>query len=249
MKALRGRGWLVVVQHGGLYSRVGVSDLLVCAQGRFCALEVKTDTGRPTRAQVEFLADVDRHNGIARVVRSVEQAIREVEKGLDMAGEWDDLLDDDEKVIGEEAEAAGAVLLQELGGETTLSGEDIARVLAGENPVDVANFPQEGFVLRGSTHVEPFASGTTVPVPAQNAVIYTSGVRLLPEDPPPFLDDIVTLAAINDKIDTLIGLLVQVVERLGAPAPPVEAPKPTRKRATKATVEPDTVQTTLDDLL
>lgn len=44
--------------------------------GRFLALEVKRPSGRVRPEQAEFLAKVERHGGIAAVVRSVEDVDR-----------------------------------------------------------------------------------------------------------------------------------------------------------------------------
>lgn len=46
--------------------------------GIFCALEVKTPTGRPTKAQLQFIKAIKDAGGIAEVVRSEEEAISAV---------------------------------------------------------------------------------------------------------------------------------------------------------------------------
>jgi len=53
----------------------GASDLIGIYRGRFVAIEVKTPRGRVTREQQMFLDLVARLGGIARVVRSVEEAV------------------------------------------------------------------------------------------------------------------------------------------------------------------------------
>lgn len=77
--ALRARGWLVLVQHGSAYTAAGVSDLLVNASGRFCAIEVKTDTGTPSPSQILFLKQVRRAGGVSFIARSARAAVRGVE--------------------------------------------------------------------------------------------------------------------------------------------------------------------------
>lgn len=58
---------------------VGSSDLIgLTANGRFVALEVKTDTGKPTREQKLYLSLVAKLGGIAQVVRSVEDAMNAI---------------------------------------------------------------------------------------------------------------------------------------------------------------------------
>jgi VRR-NUC domain len=60
---------------------VGSSDLIgiVAPHGRLIALEVKTASGRVTREQQQFLTLVERMGGVARVVRSVDEAVRAVD--------------------------------------------------------------------------------------------------------------------------------------------------------------------------
>lgn len=56
---------------------VGSADLIgITHEGQFIALEVKTGTGRPTPAQLSFLAVVRDLGGIGEVVRSVEDVTR-----------------------------------------------------------------------------------------------------------------------------------------------------------------------------
>ncbi len=55
----------------------GSADLvgLRRSDGRFVALEIKTETGRLSPEQRQWLALVERCGGVARVVRSVEDAL------------------------------------------------------------------------------------------------------------------------------------------------------------------------------
>lgn len=55
---------------------VGASDLIgiVKPHGRFLALEVKTARGRLTKEQTQFLLLVNRMGGVARLVRSTQEA-------------------------------------------------------------------------------------------------------------------------------------------------------------------------------
>lgn len=54
----------------------GSSDLIgiLAPTGRLIALEVKTETGRPTREQLLFLDVVRRFGGFGAIVRSVQDA-------------------------------------------------------------------------------------------------------------------------------------------------------------------------------
>lgn len=45
----------------------GVSDILCCVNGRFVAIELKADKGKPTPLQLLFLSKVTKAGGIARV--------------------------------------------------------------------------------------------------------------------------------------------------------------------------------------
>lgn len=58
----------------------GSSDIIGIADGvypgRWLALEVKTETGRVSPEQEQFLALVRRYHGYAAVVRSVDEAIQ-----------------------------------------------------------------------------------------------------------------------------------------------------------------------------
>jgi hypothetical protein len=55
---------------------VGSSDLIGWYNGRFLAIEVKSDTGRTTTEQDAFLAAVRRGGGLAGVARSVDEALQ-----------------------------------------------------------------------------------------------------------------------------------------------------------------------------
>ena len=66
--------------HAGLC--VGSSDLIgFTRDGRFLAIEVKTDTGRATQEQRQFIAIVREFGGYAGIARSVQDAI-EITNGI-----------------------------------------------------------------------------------------------------------------------------------------------------------------------
>lgn len=55
---------------------VGSSDIIGLApDGRFLAVEVKTDKGRPTEAQLRFIAAVQAKGGRAGIARSAADAV------------------------------------------------------------------------------------------------------------------------------------------------------------------------------
>lgn len=46
--------------------------------GRFLAIEIKSDKGKPTEEQISFITAVNRVGGIAFVAKSVEEAIEKI---------------------------------------------------------------------------------------------------------------------------------------------------------------------------
>lgn len=75
MKALRARGAYVVKIWGGGMQTAGIPDLLVCYGGRFVALEVKVGKNATSRLQELELKKIHNAGGVARVIRSVGEAI------------------------------------------------------------------------------------------------------------------------------------------------------------------------------
>lgn len=56
---------------------VGSSDIIgLTKEGRFFALEVKTLTGKASDEQIKFINHVKKQNGIAGIVRSVDDALK-----------------------------------------------------------------------------------------------------------------------------------------------------------------------------
>lgn len=60
-------------QNNSPHKLKGVSDILGIIQGRFLAIEVKSEAGRLTPEQRVFLAHINTEGGIAFCSRSVEQ--------------------------------------------------------------------------------------------------------------------------------------------------------------------------------
>jgi Holliday junction resolvase len=56
-------------------SRAGVPDLIVCARGRFIALEVKRPGEKPTKIQLVENRRIEAAGGEGYVVRSVDDAL------------------------------------------------------------------------------------------------------------------------------------------------------------------------------
>lgn len=61
-------------EHGGMYSTCGIPDIIICYKGKFIALEVKNDVGRPTKLQLIQIDRIKRCGGVATIVRSVDDA-------------------------------------------------------------------------------------------------------------------------------------------------------------------------------
>ncbi len=59
--------------------RAGVSDLILLHNGRFFALELKTEKGRPTESQMQFASDVNAAGGYACIVNGLDRALRVLE--------------------------------------------------------------------------------------------------------------------------------------------------------------------------
>lgn len=59
---------------------LGVADILgVLPDGRFLAIECKSTTGKPSEAQIAFLANVNARGGLAFVARSLDDAKEHLE--------------------------------------------------------------------------------------------------------------------------------------------------------------------------
>jgi hypothetical protein len=56
--------------------RAGVSDLILLHRGRMFALELKTESGRPTEAQMEFVSNVNSAGGFATIASGIDQALK-----------------------------------------------------------------------------------------------------------------------------------------------------------------------------
>lgn len=78
------RGAYAEVIWGGGFQASGIPDILACYKGRFLGLEVKLEYNKPSKIQEVKIDLINRSGGIARVVRSVDEAeevLREVDEG------------------------------------------------------------------------------------------------------------------------------------------------------------------------
>jgi len=69
-------------EHGGSYGSAGIPDIICCYVGRFVAFEVKTEKGRTTKLQDLNILKINEADGIAVVVRSVDD-VKNVIKGME----------------------------------------------------------------------------------------------------------------------------------------------------------------------
>ena len=77
--ATSGSGRGQVVRYG---LAPGSCDLIGLVQGRFFALEVKSERGKCTPEQIAFIDLINKNGGFARVVRTIDEAIRYVNECL-----------------------------------------------------------------------------------------------------------------------------------------------------------------------
>ena len=66
---LESKGAIVNNQTGSMFSKVGVSDLLVCYKGFFIALELKVGSYQPDPLQISYLQKVREAGGFGLVLR------------------------------------------------------------------------------------------------------------------------------------------------------------------------------------
>jgi len=78
-KAIRGvlktLGVVHFKQHQGLGSTPGIPDILGIWNGRFLAIEVKTNAGKLTEKQSDWIDKINRAGGLAFVARSIDDVI------------------------------------------------------------------------------------------------------------------------------------------------------------------------------
>jgi hypothetical protein len=60
----------------GLGVKAGVPDIIAIHEGKVFVLELKTDTGRPTEAQLAAIDAINRAGGFARIANGLDAALR-----------------------------------------------------------------------------------------------------------------------------------------------------------------------------
>ena len=76
----------VIKYHGDQMGKAGVPDLLCCVKGLFIPLEVKLPGKKPSKIQLEEIADINKAGGHATYVTSVKQAIQHIRKVIKANG-------------------------------------------------------------------------------------------------------------------------------------------------------------------
>lgn len=71
-------GAYCIVTHGSRFSKRGTPDIIACLNGRFIAIEVKTDAGQLTKLQEIELKRWQDAGALAFVARSVEDVAGKV---------------------------------------------------------------------------------------------------------------------------------------------------------------------------
>lgn len=80
MQRLRGIPNLVPIKISDRYIS-GISDILLCVEGRFVAIELKIEGNKPSRLQLEFLKNIKDAGGVSGVAYTwgeVKDVLREV---------------------------------------------------------------------------------------------------------------------------------------------------------------------------
>nr|DAQ52204.1 MAG TPA: Nuclease [Caudoviricetes sp.] len=72
---LESKGAIVNNQTGGMFSKVGVSDLLVCYKGYFIALELKVGNYQPDPLQISYLQKVRYAGGFGLILHDALQEL------------------------------------------------------------------------------------------------------------------------------------------------------------------------------
>lgn len=84
MAVLRLEGWFCFKVHGSEFMMAGLPDIIVCAEGRFIALETKLPEKRRNTSKVQDLVHgkIRAAGGVAEVVCSPAEALKVVRAAL-----------------------------------------------------------------------------------------------------------------------------------------------------------------------
>ena len=65
---LKSIGAYFIKTHGDRFSKVGTPDILACINGRFVAIEVKAENGKPSELQLYHIEQIRKAGGIAYIL-------------------------------------------------------------------------------------------------------------------------------------------------------------------------------------
>ena len=68
-KFLKDNGWWHVKFFANAFTKSGIPDILACVNGRFVAIEVKAEDGRPSPLQLYNVEEIKRCGGVAVIVK------------------------------------------------------------------------------------------------------------------------------------------------------------------------------------
>ena len=65
---LKSIGAYFIKTHGDRFSKVGIPDILACVNGRFVAVEVKAENGKPSELQLHHIEQIKKAGGVAYIL-------------------------------------------------------------------------------------------------------------------------------------------------------------------------------------
>lgn len=65
---LKSIGAYFIKTHGDRFSKVGTPDIIACVNGKFVAIEVKAEKGKPSELQLYHIREIQRAGGYATVL-------------------------------------------------------------------------------------------------------------------------------------------------------------------------------------
>lgn len=81
MERLKSRGGFWIKIHGSPMQIAGIPDIIGCYRGRFISFEMKRDEhGQATKLQAYMMEKIRKAGGVALLIFTAEQAIRELDR-------------------------------------------------------------------------------------------------------------------------------------------------------------------------
>lgn len=79
---LKSIGAYFIKTHGDRFSKVGTPDIIACVNGRFVAIEVKAENGKPSELQLYHLEQIRNAGGISYLLypKDFEQFKKDMEE-------------------------------------------------------------------------------------------------------------------------------------------------------------------------